>query len=335
MNSTILKSVCIVLSIATATLSAILTAQFMYGIGLAMGEPVLMTALGIVLDFAKCATPMFVLFLFSQKQYVSAFFALALSLTLSLVSFSASVAALEQGVVASQKNSTAYQAVSRQIKEYKTQVDELRLLAAKQQSANLITKSERTLEKVEPLLARIDALYQRQSTLPSESTVFDKFGLLISYITSGALELMSWLLVLVSNALKRTHAHSNAVVSSHEKTSALELIPSDVIQTQSQTDAQSCAVLTHSQAVNDEHFNDCVSELINNHHEAFSDDHLKCNEQVYFEIKQAVLAKEVKPSQRGVSEKFKGVGRETINFVLMDLKHAGFLRSYRNGYAYA
>nr|WP_235675713.1 hypothetical protein [Aliivibrio fischeri] len=91
------------LSIATATLSAILTAQFMYGIGLAMGEPVLMTTLGIVLDFAKCATPMFVLFLFSQKQYVSAFFALALSLTLSLVSFSASVAALEQGVVASQK----------------------------------------------------------------------------------------------------------------------------------------------------------------------------------------------------------------------------------------
>ena len=141
MNSTILKPICIVLSIATASLSAILTAQFMYDIGFAMGEPVLMTALGIVLDLAKCATPLFILFLFSQKQYASAFFALALSVTLSVVSFSASVAALEQGVVASQKNSTAYQAVSQQIKEYTTQVGELRLLAAKQQNANLITKS--------------------------------------------------------------------------------------------------------------------------------------------------------------------------------------------------
>ncbi|WP_236797393.1 hypothetical protein [Aliivibrio fischeri] len=43
---------------------------------------------------------------------------------------------------------------------------------------------------------------------------------------------MSWLLVLVSNALKRSYAHSNAVVHSHEKSSALELIQPDVIQTQ-------------------------------------------------------------------------------------------------------
>ncbi|MGR6831080.1 hypothetical protein [Aliivibrio wodanis] len=192
-----------------------------------------------------------------------------------------------------------------------------------------LTKSERTLEKIEPLLVRIDDLYQRQSTLPSESTVFDKFGLLISYITSAALELMSWLLVLVSNALKRSHAHSNAVVRSHEKSSALELIQPDVIQTQLEIETQSCAV-------NDEYFTDCVSELVDCHEEeAFSDDHLKCNEQVYFEIKQAVLAKEVKPSQRGIGERFKGVGRDTINFVLMDLKHAGFLRSYRKGYAFA
>ncbi|MGR6862821.1 hypothetical protein ACU5EH_22360 [Aliivibrio salmonicida] len=203
-------------------------------------------------------------------------------MTLSVVSFSASVAALEQGVVASQKNSTAYQAASQQIKEYTTQVDELRLLAAKQQNANLITKSERTLEKVEPLLVRIDDLYQRQSTLPSESTVFDKFGLLISYITSAALELMSWLLVLVSNALKRSHAHSNAVVRSNEKSSALELIQPDVIQTQLEIETQSCAVVTQSRAVNDEYFTDCVSELVDCHEEeAFSDDHLKCNEQVY------------------------------------------------------
>lgn len=95
-------------------------------------------------------------------------------------------------------------------------------------------------------------------------------------------------------------------------------------------------MVTQSRAVNDEYFTDRVSEPVDCHEEeAFSDDHLKCNEQVYLEIKQAVLAKEVKPSQRGIGERFKGVGRDTINFVLMDLKHAGFLRSYRKGYAFA
>ncbi|MGF1903543.1 hypothetical protein [Aliivibrio salmonicida] len=336
MNSTILKPICIGLSIATASLSAILTAQFMYGIGLAMGEPVLMTALGIVLDLAKCATPLFVLFLFSQKQYLSALFALVLSLTLSAVSFSASVAALEQGVIASQQSSTAYQAVSSQIDEYNTQVNALRLLASKQQNAHLITKSERTIEKIEPLLVRIDALYQRQSTLPSESTVFDRFGLVISYITSAALELMSWLLVLVSNALKRSHAHSNAVVRSQNKSSALELELSTSFKTQSLIDTHSSAVVTQSRAVNDEYFINCVPESVNHHNdETLELNNLKCDEQVYLEIKQAVLTKEVKPSQRGIAERFRGVGRDTINFVLMDLKQAGFLRSYRNGYAFA
>ncbi|MFA1563088.1 helix-turn-helix domain-containing protein [Aliivibrio fischeri] len=336
MNSTILKPICIGLSVATASLSAILTAKFMYGIGSAMGEPVLMTALGIVLDLAKCATPLFVLFLFSQKQYLSALFAVVLSLTLSGVSFSASVAALEQGVIASQQTSVAYQAVSSQIEEYKAQVNELRLLASKQQNAHLITKSERTLEKVEPLLVRIDALYQRQSTLPSESTVFDKFGLVISYITSAALELMSWLLVSVSYALKRSHAHSNAVVRSQNKSSALGLEPSTLVKTQSLIETHSSAVLTQSRAVNDDNFNDCVPEtIIECENEELELDNLKCDEQVYLEIKQAVLTKEVKPSQRGISERFKGVGRDTINFVLMDLKQAGFLRSYRNGYAFA
>ncbi|WP_244298217.1 hypothetical protein [Aliivibrio finisterrensis] len=87
---------------------------------------------------------------------------------------------------------------------------------------------------------------------------------------------------------------------------------------------------------NDENFNDCVPESVDCHEEeVFNDEHLKCNEQVYLEIKQAILAKEVKPSQRGIGERLKGEGRDTINFVLMDLKHAGFLRSYRKGYAFA
>ena len=60
-----------------------------------------------------------------------------------------------------------------------------------------------------------------------------------------------------------------------------------------------------------------------------------CHAQIYLDIKNAVLAKTVKPSQRGINESFRGVGRDLMNQVLEELKGVGFLKSYRKGYAYA
>ena len=55
----------------------------------------------------------------------------------------------------------------------------------------------------------------------------------------------------------------------------------------------------------------------------------------YFDIRDAILAKGVKPSFRGVTQQFRGVSRGLIANVLTDLHETGFLKNYRNGYAFA
>ncbi|WP_305812855.1 hypothetical protein [Photobacterium leiognathi] len=43
----------------------------------------------------------------------------------------------------------------------------------------------------------------------------------------------------------------------------------------------------------------------------------------------------MRPSFRGVTQKFKGVSRALIASVLSDLHQTGFLKNYRKGYAFA
>ncbi|WP_237156037.1 hypothetical protein [Photobacterium phosphoreum] len=119
-------------AISRYSVPAALTIKFMFSIGQDMGSPVLMALLGLLLDLAKCTTPLFVLFLWSQKMRLASMFALVLGMTLSMVSFSASVAALESGVTASQQNSVSYQRIESQITDYHDQVIELRQLAKRQ-----------------------------------------------------------------------------------------------------------------------------------------------------------------------------------------------------------
>lgn len=327
MNSTMIKLICLVLSTAIACLSATLTTKFMYTIGSDMGSPIVMGILGLLLDLAKCATPLFIFVLWSKQRYLSSLFAVALSIVLSVISFSASVAALESGVTASQQKSVEYQQIEAQIEDYRAQVTALRLLAKEQQDAHQITRSQKTLTQVPTLLAHINDLVTKQSQQKSAGSVVTQYGMIISYIASAALELLSWLFVCVSNALypsvQRIHTQSYAVEHSQEimKSNELQVVNSAVIQ-----DEQTCAEPTQSNAV--EYVNNELLDVVDSHA-------TQCHAQMYLDIKNAVLAKSVKPSQRGIGEEFKGVGRELMNQVLEDLKNVGFLKPYRKGYTYA
>ncbi|MGX9459600.1 hypothetical protein ACWU37_21955 (plasmid) [Photobacterium damselae subsp. damselae] len=335
MNNTMIKGLCIALSVATAALSTTLTTKFMFSIGEDMGSPHLMASLGLLLDLAKCATPLFVLFLWSQKMRLASMFALILSITLSAVSFSASVAALENGVMANKQNSVSYQRIETQINDYRDQVVELRQLALRQQDAKLITKSQATLSQIPNLLTHIDDLSAQQSQLGSGESVVSQYGMIISYITAAALELLSWMFVCVSFALKKSHhtqTHSCTDVRVQENMSVQAV---DFTIEHAQTQSQSFTVTTHSNTVecaNDGCFSsDCESCLSECEHSQS----LKCDTQIYFDIRDAILAKEITPSIRGVSGKFKGVSRGLINTVLGDLHQSGILKNYRNGYAFA
>ncbi|MGR5312556.1 hypothetical protein ACPV34_21410 [Photobacterium damselae] len=331
-----IKLVCIVLSVSTAALSAILTTKFMFSIGEDMGSPQLMASLGLLLDLAKCATPLFVLFLWSQKMRVASLLTLVLSITLSAVSFSASVAALENGVMANKQNSVSYQRIETQINDYRAQVVELRQLAQRQQDAKQITKSQTTLSQIPTLLTRIDELSNQQATFSGGESVVSKYGMIISYITAAALELLSWVFVCMSVALnkaKHTQAQSGTVVHTQEN---MSVQPIDLTIEHTQTQSQSFTVPTHLSTVecaNDGCFasecDQCVFECSNEPLKA------KCDSQLYYDIRDAILAKDVKPSFRGVAQQFRGVSRGLIANVLTDLHETGFLKNYRNGYAFA
>ncbi len=335
MNNTMIKGLCLALSVATAALSATFTTKFMFSIGEDMGSPQLMALLGLLLDLAKCVTPLFVLFLWSQKMRVTSVFALVLSITLSAVSFSASVAALESGVMANKQHSVSYQRIETQINDYRAQVVELRQLAQRQQDAKQITKSQKTLSQIPTLLSHVDKLSAQQSQLGSGESVVSQYGMIISYITAAALELLSWLFVCVSFALKKsrhTRTHSCTVVHTQENTSVQAI---DLTIEDAQTQSQSFTVPAHSNTVecaNDGCFSsDCETCVI----ACESAQSIKCDSQLYLDIRDAILAKEITPSIRGVSSKFKGVGRGLINCVLRDLHQSGILKNYRNGYAFA
>ncbi|WP_419208239.1 hypothetical protein ACN08N_25400 (plasmid) [Photobacterium leiognathi subsp. mandapamensis] len=305
----------------------------MFSIGTDMGSPFLMAVLGLLLDLAKCATPLFILFLWSQKMRFASMFALILSITLSAVSFSASVAALESGVTVNAQNSVSYQRIESQLTDYREQVKELRQLAKRQQDAKQITKSQHTLSQVPTLLTRIDELSNQQATFSGGESVVSKYGMMISYVTALALELLSWLFVCVSfalNKVKHTQTQSSTVVHSQQ---GMIVQTTDLNIEHSQAQSQSFTLDTQSSAVNDGCFSNecgqCVFECSNESLKA------KCDSQLYFDIRDAILAKDVKPSFRGVTQQFRGVSRGLIANVLTDLHETGFLKNYRNGYAFA
>ncbi|OBU15862.1 hypothetical protein AYY21_20050 [Photobacterium aquimaris] len=100
-------------------------------------------------------------------------------------------------MVANAQNSVSYLRIESQITDYRDQVIELRQLAKRQQDAKQITKFQHTLSQVPTLLIRIDELSNQQATFSGGESVVSKYGMMISYMTALALELLSWLFVCV------------------------------------------------------------------------------------------------------------------------------------------
>ena len=156
---------------------------------------------------------------------------------------------------------------------------------------------------------------------------------MISYVTALALELLSWLFVCVSFALNKVkHSCSQSGTFVHSQQN-MSVQPSDLKNKHSQTQSQSFTLDTQLSAVNDGCFaNECDQCVFDCSNEPLK---AKCDSQLYFDIRDAILAKGVKPSFRGVTQQFRGVSRGLIANVLTDLHETGFLKNYRNGYAFA
>ncbi|BAX56120.1 hypothetical protein PDPUS_3_00039 (plasmid) [Photobacterium damselae subsp. piscicida] len=109
--------------------------------------------------------------------------------------------------------------------------------------------------------------------------------MIISYITAAALELLSWLFVCVSFALKKsthTQTHSCTVVHTQENMNVQHI---DLTTEHTQTQSQSFTVPTHLSTVecaNDGCFSsDCETCVF----ECERSQSTKCDSQVYFDIR--------------------------------------------------
>ncbi|MHA2784480.1 hypothetical protein [Vibrio harveyi] len=360
MNLNLIRLLCVAISIGAASLSTVLTVKYMFELGQQINSPYLMGSLGLILDITKCSSPMFIGILLFKKKYLATCLTSVIAVTLSLVSFAASVASLEQGVIATKLNSTRFVSLQEQIDAYNVQISDLRVQAESQRSVNQITKATATLSSIPALLSKVEELRDEQSNLSSDSTVA-QHGMIVVYIASGALELITWMLISVSHTVfptdkaklnKKLAQSDDQIITNHTQTHSNTVdhtqdeLYSQTIENKgfhTDTVAQPFAVLTHfatMQVANDNQFETILEE--NQNTDETEAEHIqnrvtdsKRDEVVYFEIRDAILARQVKPSHRGISSQFKGCSRDLISRVLLDLHEAGFLKPYRKGYAVA
>jgi hypothetical protein len=249
-------------------------------------------------------------------MFLSALFGGALGLTLSTVSFVASMSAIDNGVQAAKANSQQYIALSSQIESYEREIDDLRTLASKQQDANLISRSSSTLDKIAPLNAKVANLTVQLANFSPDESVVDRYGKEISLIASLCLELVSVFLTLVMHAVKKqVSAQLNTLKHTHKNECST---PCGDVVSQSILDTAS----THSGTVELENESGIFAAKT------------RCDEQLKIDIKELIVSRKATPSIRGVQAKITAQ-RDVISDVLSDLHQVGILKPYRNGYTYS
>lgn len=325
-NNNFFRTLAILLAASTATLSAILTFNFMFAIGKDINSPALMGSMGLILDAGKTACPLFAIYLFAKQKHLSALLSSALALALIGISFCASVAAMQDSVIASKQQSTTYKTKTAQIAMYQQQVTDLRDLAKHQASIDQVSKSDITLSKILPLMQQITALSSDLTTSGDEKLI-NKYGMTIAYVCSLALELLSLVSSIMISATSTKRTHQMTDLSAHAVTRTQD---TPTAQTPVNTGSQSHALtqtIAHALDGNTLNAEDVIF--------AAAVESGECMEQTKLSIKESIISREIKPSQRGVLSKYRGIARETINDVLVELQEGGVLRPYRNGFTYA
>lgn len=287
---------CIPLSLAVSIISAIFTYQFTSSIGLEVGSPVLFGVLGIVLDLSKTVSPIITSHLFKLKKFFAFTFSIILTLSLSILSFSASVANLENSFQATTQNSVEIKNIDSQINLYVKQIDSYSSLAKVQQDSNQPTQAKKSLSKVNDLMQKVSDLNKMKSNVKPTNSFISKFGTYYIYFTSLILELLSWLFMIVLNTKTR-----ETEIDCFEPSSV------EVKQIQSSS--------SKVNSTNDHRF--------------------KGQEQQYNEIKNAIIDFKVFPSHPQITKSFKNVSRDMIRAIQSELLEQGILVRYRNGYKYA
>lgn len=270
-----------VLSIAISALSAVLTFKFTHSLGVSIGLGVVMGAMGIALDCAKSLMPAAIVHCHKQGNTLLTIALSCVTGGLMLVSFSASIFAVDTATQTSRVNSDQYQAITEQVKS-------LRLLSAAQVESNHITKAAQTEEKITTLI-------NKRSNMQGQ-TMLDKHADTIAIIIAAAIEIVGLTLTIMSSVLSQDRTQTKD--AEHNRT------PNATAPVK-QVNNPEITVVREQEPPKQITF--------------------VAKEDKQQEIKEAVIARAVYPSIRGVREVFSGISNEKISDVLKELGSAGIL----------
>lgn len=194
-DNKLIRAVCIIIALATAITSAMLTFDFMRNLGSEGSISNVMGGIGLIMDATKVIAPFLVFFFWAHKHYLRSAFAAILTFALSAVSFTASISAIENRIDDVREISHQALAANNQTAFLMKQVEDYQTLAREQRSVGQLTASKATLSRVDEILSKIEIVNQAANKSVVDKTVV-KYGKEITIACALLIECVSILMAM-------------------------------------------------------------------------------------------------------------------------------------------
>lgn len=302
------KFFCYAIYLSAAGISLLLTYQFMRELGEAAGMPFVFAAVGIVFDLFKSFSP--ALFVkVSDRCQITALLIAALSAGLIIISASASIFSLENGVDQILSESKAGKATQLKIDLVSSELDSLKTLHAEQLAITHTTAAKGTMSLISQKTDELNKLIDLSATSPaSDGNLLSMFSTEIVYIIAIGLELISVSMTLVLFHLNQETTPRNEL--KQDKTNAPEspVFTGFAPETQSKT--------TQVQTQQPE-----ITFVAATTHE-----------QILENMRVAIQSRAIEPKHRQIWDAFKGsIRQKEIKEYLQELANRNVLKRLDNG----
>ncbi|WP_210499379.1 hypothetical protein [Vibrio crassostreae] len=274
---------------------------------------------GVGLDLVKSLSPALAFRLKEQSEFAAGIFFIIMILIMSL-SFAASTYSLQNGITKSLEGSQRAQIATAKVKAIQSEIRTLESLHSTQIDANHITKASETSVLISEANSKLTTLLDQTSGANSD-TFLSKFSSVIAYTIAASLELICLAMTLALHHLKApqriTETQQNTM--NHGDTELVSNYPQTPVSIGETGVAtiQACSPSASKQ------------NIVVHQAEVFTK---RTEEQIIQELKQALVAQEITPTQRSVYSKFKAdMTQRQVPYFLGKLADLGHLIAQENG----
>ncbi|TOI49046.1 hypothetical protein [Vibrio parahaemolyticus] len=307
-NNKAYKFFCYAIYLSAAGISLLLTYKFMNELGKAAGMPFVFAAVGIVFDLFKSFSP--ALFVkVSGRCQITALLIAALSAGLIIISASASIFSLENGVDQILSESKANKATQLKIDLVSSELDSLKTLHAEQLAITHTTAAKGTMSLISQKTDELNKLIDLSATSPaSDGNLLSMFSTEIVYIIAIGLELISVSMTLVLFHLNQEATPLNELKQDKANAPETPVFTGFAPETQSKT--------TQIQTQQPE----IIFAAATTH------------EQILENMRVAIQSRAIEPKHRQIWDAFKGsIRQKEIKEYLQELANRNVLKRLDNG----